>query len=64
MGKVASPLGAFGENTFAEALADCSDSGFFLAIGLVMISGRHVEINFYISHELHPEVGCKLGVSI
>jgi len=64
MGKVASPLGAFGVNESAEALAYCSDSAFCLAIGLVMISGSHVEINFDISHELHPEVGGELGVSI
>jgi len=54
---VANPLGAFGVNEITEALAYCSDSAFCLAIGLVMISGSHVEINFYISHELHPEAG-------
>jgi len=64
MGKVASPLGAFGINKIAEALGYCSDSAFCLAIGLVMISGSHVEINFDISHELHPEAGGELGVSI
>ena len=64
MGKVASPLGAFGVNEISKALAYCSDSAFCLAIGLVKISGGHVEINFYISHELHPEVGGELGVSI
>jgi len=64
MGKVASPLGAFGINEVAEALAYSSDSAFCLAIGLVMMSGRHVEVNFHISHELHPEAGGELGVSI
>jgi len=64
MRKVASPVGAFGVNEIAEALAYCSDSEFCLAFGLVRISGSHVEINFYFSHELHPEVGGDLGVSI
>jgi len=64
MGKIATPLGTFGINEIAEALAYCSDSEFCLAIGLVMISGSHVEINFDISHELHPEAGGQLGVSI
>jgi len=64
MGKVACPLGAFGINQVAEALVYRSDSAFCLAIGLVMISGSHVEINFDISHELHPEVRDELGVCI
>jgi len=64
MGKMASPHGAIGVNKIVESLAYCSDSAFCLAIGLVMISGSHVEINFYISHELHPEAGGELGVSI
>jgi len=64
MGEVARPLGAFGVNEIAEALAYCSDSAFSLAIGLVMISSSHVEINFDISHQLHPEAGGELGVSI
>jgi len=64
MGKVVSPLVTFGVNEVAEALAYRSDSAFCLAIGLVMISGSHVEINFYISHELHPEAGGEFGVSI
>jgi len=64
MGKMGSPLGAFGVNEIAEALAYCSDSAFCLAIGLLMISRTHVEINFDISHELHPEAGGELGISI
>jgi len=64
VGKVACPLGASGINEVAEALAYRSDSAFCLAIGLVMISGSHVEINFYISHELHPEARGELRVSI
>jgi len=59
-----SPLGAFGVNEIAEALAFCSDSAFCLVICLVMITGSHVEINLDISHELHPEVGGELGVPI
>jgi len=64
MGKVASSLGAFGVNAIGEALVYSSDSVFCLAIGLVMISGSHVEINFDNSYELHPEAGGELGVSI
>jgi len=64
MGKVASPLSAFGVNEITEALVYCSDSAFCLAFALVMISGSHVEINFDISHELHPQAGDELGVSI
>jgi len=64
MGKVASPLGAFGVNKIVEALAYCCDSALCLAIGLMMISGSHVKINFFISHELHPEAGGELGISI
>jgi len=61
---VASPLGAFGVKEIAEAFPYCSHSAFCLAIGLVMISGSHVEINFHISQELHAEAGGGLGVSI
>jgi len=64
MGNVASPLGAFGVDEIAEALAYCSDSAFFLAIGLVMISSSPIEINFDISHEWHPEGGGELAVFI
>ena len=54
---MSSPLGALGVNEIAEALAYCSDWEFCFALGLVMMSGRHVEINFNISHELHPAAG-------
>jgi len=64
MGKVESPLGAFGVNEIAETLAYCADSPLCLAIGLVMMSGNHVVINFYISHDLDPGAGGGLGVSI
>jgi len=64
MSKVASPLGAFGVNEIAETLAYRSDSAFCCAIGLVMISGSHVGINFDISHELNPEAGGELVVAI
>ena len=58
------PFGAFRINIVSEALADGSDSSLCLAIGLVMVSSRHVEINFDVRHKLHPEAGGELGVSI
>jgi len=64
VGTVVSPLGAFGINEVAEALAYCFDYVFSLAIGLLMISGSHVEINFDISHGLHTEARGELRVSI
>jgi len=64
MGKVASQHPPFGVNEIGEAMAYCSDSALCLAIGLGMITGSQVEINFDISHELHPEAGGELGVSI
>jgi len=63
MWEVVSPLGAFGINAIAEALANCFHSAFRLASGLVILSGSHVEINFGVSPELHPEAGGELGVS-
>ena len=50
MREVASPLGAFGVNIVAEELADGPYFAFSLAIGLVMVSGGHVEINLDIGH--------------
>jgi hypothetical protein len=64
MREVASPFGAFGIDKVSEALADCSDSAFSLAIGLVVICCCHVEINLDVGHKLHPEAGGELGVSI
>ena len=64
MRKVASPFGSFGVNIVAKALADSSDSAFCLAIGLVMVSGSHVEINLDVSHKLLPKAGGEPGVSI
>ena len=64
MRKVADPFGAFRADIVAEALADGSDSALCLAIGLVMVSGSHVEINLDVGHKLHPEAGCEPGVSI
>ena len=64
MRKMANPLGAFRTNIVTEALVDSSDSAFCLAIGLVMVSGSHVEINLDVGHKLHPEVGGELGISI
>ena len=62
--KVASPFGAFGVDEVAEALADGPNPSFSLAIGVVMIGRGHIEINFDVGHELHPEAGGELGVSI
>ena len=64
MWEVVDPLGAFRADIVAEALADSSDSALCLAIGLVMVSGSHVEINLDVGHKLHPEAGCEPGVSI
>ena len=64
MREVASPLGAFGVNIVAKALADGPYSAFSLAIGLVMVSGGHVEINLDVGHKLLPKSGGEPGVSI
>ena len=64
MRKVASPFGSFGVNIVAKALPDSPDSAFCLAIGLVMVSGSHVEINLDVGHKLLPKTGGKPGVSI
>ena len=64
MGKVANPFGAFRADIVAEALADGSDSALCLAIGLMMVSGSHVEIYFDVGHKLHPESGGEPGISI
>ena len=64
MRKVANPFGAFRTNIVVEALADGCDSALCLAIGLVIVSGSHVEINLDVGHKLHPEAGGELGISI
>ena len=64
MGEVASPLGAFGINIVAKALADSPDSAFCLAISLVMVSGGHVEINLDVGHKLLPKAGGESRISI
>ena len=55
MRPVTNPFGAFRTDIVEEGLGDGSDSAFYLAIGLVIVSGSHVEINLDISHKLHPE---------
>ena len=55
MWEVADPFGSFRVNIVAEALTNSSDSAFCLAIGLVMVSGSHVDINLDVCHKLHPE---------
>ena len=52
---MANLLSAFRTNLVAEALADGSDSALCLTIGLVMVSGSHVEINLDVDHRLHQE---------
>ena len=64
MREVASPLAAFGINVIVKALADGPDSAFSLAIGLVMVSCSHVEINLDIGHKLLPKTGGESGISI
>ena len=64
MREVASPFGAFGVNIVAKALADGPDSAFSLAIGLVMVSGGHVEINLDVVHKLLPKARGESRISI
>ena len=64
MSEVTSPLGTFGVNIVAETLADGPDSATSFAIGLVMVSRGHVEINLDISHKLLPKAGGETRVSI
>ena len=64
MREMASPLGAFGVNIVVEALVDSPYSAFSLAIGLVMVSGGHVEINLDVGHKLLPKAGGESGISI
>ena len=61
---MASPLGSFGVNIVAKALADGPYCVFSLAIGLVMVSGSHVEINLDVGHKLLQKAGGEPGVSI
>ena len=55
---------SLGDNIFPKALADGSNPSFSLAIGLVMVSGSHVEINLNVNYKLFPKVGGEPGVSI
>ena len=64
MREVASPFGAFGVNIVVKALAKGPDSAFSLALGLVMVSGSHVEINLDVGHKLLPKVGDESEFSI
>ena len=41
-----------------------SDCAFSLAIGVVMVSGSHVEGNLDVGHKLLPKVGGESGISI
>ena len=64
MREVPSPFGAFGVNIVAKSLADGPYSAFSLAIGLVVVSGGHVEIDLDVGHKLFPKAGGKSGISI
>ena len=64
MTEVASPLAAFGVNIVAKSLADSSYSVVSWAIGLVMVSSGHVEINLDVGHQLLPKAGGKSEISI
>ena len=60
---MASRFGSFGVNIVATAFADSPDCVFCLAIGLVIVSGSHIEISLDVGHKLHPEAGGECGVS-
>ena len=62
--EVADPLGAFRIDIVVEPLADGADSTVCLAIGLMIVSGSHNEINLDVGHKLHPEAGGELGITI
>ena len=64
MREVASPISAFGINQVVEPLANGSYSAFSLAIGLVMVSAGHVEVNLDVGYKLLPKAGGKSKVSI
>ena len=64
MREVTSPLGAIGVNIVAKALTDSPDSAFSLAIGLVIVSCSHVEINLDVGLKLLPKAGGYSRVSI
>ena len=64
MREVTSPLGAFGVNIVSKGLADRPYSAFSLAIGLVMVSCSHVEINLDVGHKLLPKAVGESRVSI
>ena len=64
MREVTSPFSVFGVKIVANTLADGLYSAFSLAIGLVMVSCCHVEINLDIGHKLLPKSGCESVISI
>ena len=61
---MASAFFSFGVNIVAKGLAEGSDCSFTLAIGLVMVSGSHIEINLDVVHKLLPKAGGEPVVSI
>ena len=61
---MASPFVSFGVNIVAKVLADSPNSAFCLAIGLVIVSGSHVEINLDVGHKLLPKAEGEPEVSI
>ena len=62
--EIEGPFGAFGVNIVKGAYANSSDPACCLTIGLMIVSGSHVEINLDIDYDLHPEERGTLGVSI
>ena len=64
MWEVASPFSSCEVNIVAKALADGPDSAFCLAIGLVMVSSGHVEINLDVGNKRLPKVGDESRISI
>ena len=62
MREVRSPFGAFGVNIVAKALAYSPDSAFSLAIGLVIVSCTHIEINLDVGDKLLPKAGGESGI--
>ena len=64
MWRVVNAFGAFRTDRVVETLADGSDSAFCLAVGLVIVSGSHTEINLDIGYKLYPEPLGEFWISI
>ena len=64
MREVASSFGAFGVNIVVKVLVDSPYSEFSLPIGLVMVSGGHIELNLDVGHRLLHQGGGESEISI